>query len=127
MVEFEIDLRGQLGILGNLGLFVRRLKEVAGKAAAEAQVLAIHEWINARRSFTPRTGQLQQSIGWKFDQGTGISSVYANMPYAGSVEYGTSRSRAYPYLNPSADSQRRINLLRQAALEAMYESLRGLF
>jgi len=57
-------------------------------AMAERYVDEVHDFIDARRGFTPRTGQLQQSINWH-PNGGGAATVYANADYAGFVENGT--------------------------------------
>ena len=57
-------------------------------AAAEAFVKDTHEWIKSGNAFTPRTGRLEQSIGWH-PNGDGSADVYANADYAPYVEYGT--------------------------------------
>lgn len=57
-------------------------------AMAESYVDDTLDWIQSGRSFTGRTGQLAQSIGWR-PAGGGSSEVYANAEYAGFVENGT--------------------------------------
>jgi phage gpG-like protein len=60
---------------------------LAAKAAAEAYVDETLDWIKAGKGFTSRTGQLEQSIGWRpLADG---AEVYANKEYAGFVEFGT--------------------------------------
>lgn len=119
MIDLEIDLRGRLGPLANVGLFITRLREAAEKAAAEVYLSAIHEWIRSGRAFTPRTGFLESSINWRFDPEQRKAMVYANAPYAANVELGTRRSRPYPYMKPKADANRRLQLMQDAAREAM--------
>lgn len=46
-----------------------------------------------------RTGKLQQSIIHK--NSNSQSNVYVGVTYAKNVEYGTRKSRAYPYFMPS--------------------------
>lgn len=48
----------------------------------------MHDFIDAGRGFTPRTGQLQQSVNWR-PKGNGGAEVYANADYASFVERGT--------------------------------------
>jgi len=126
MIDLEIDLRGRLGPLGNVALFVGRLRQSAEKAAAEAYTLAIHEWIRSGRAFTPRTGFLESSINWRFDSSTRKAVVYANTPYAAHVELGTSRSRPYPYMKPRMDAENRLRLMQSAAREAMLGTIQSL-
>lgn len=59
----------------------------AAKAAAESYTDDIHDWIDAGSAFTPRLGQLQQSINWR--PLAGGAEVFANAAYAGFVEEGT--------------------------------------
>lgn len=54
------------------------------KHAAEAYTDSILDWIAMGNSFRGRTGQLEQSIGWRPD---GV--VYANAEYAPYLEFGT--------------------------------------
>ena len=56
--------------------------------AAESYVDDMLDWIDGGHSFTGRTGQLQQSIGWRSVL-NGSSEVYANARYATYVEKGT--------------------------------------
>ncbi|MEM3426729.1 MAG: HK97 gp10 family phage protein [Nitrososphaerales archaeon] len=47
----------------------------------------IHDWIDSKKAFTPRTGNLQQSIQIRFDSNKAVIS--ANASYASYVEFGT--------------------------------------
>ncbi len=69
----------------------KQLKEVISKAvkrAAEDYVENVHEFIDAGKTFTPRTGFLQQSIGWR-PLSKFRAKVFVNAKYASFVEYGT--------------------------------------
>lgn len=66
---------------------VRRAGILAAKRMAESWVEQTQDWIGAGRSFTGRTGHLEQSIGWR-PVGDG-AEVYAQADYAGYVERGT--------------------------------------
>lgn len=57
-------------------------------AAAESYTDDTLNWIAAGHAFSARTGQLEQSIGWR-PAGDGSAEVYANADYAGYVEQGT--------------------------------------
>ena len=57
-------------------------------AAAESFVDDTNDWIKQGNAFTPRTGRLQQSIGWH-STGNGAAEIYANAEYAGYVEFGS--------------------------------------
>lgn len=124
MIDFEVELRGELGRLAGLGLRFNRLREAAEKAAAESWTFDVRDWIHAGRAFTPRTGYLENSINWRFDPSARKAMVYANAPYAKFVEEGTRRSKAYPYLR--ADMERRKARMVEAAKAAMGAELRRL-
>lgn len=57
-------------------------------AAAERYTEDIHDWIKAGRAFTPSTGHLQQSIGWR-PEGRDSAVVFAQAEYAPYIEFGT--------------------------------------
>lgn len=91
-------------------------EELMQKAASEIAVVVLNglvkeaaEIARTGHTFTNRTGALQSSIGHTpatgdFMQGTLEASIQAVTDYAGFVEYGTSRNRAYPFLRPAIDS-----------------------
>ncbi|MDP1664132.1 MAG: HK97 gp10 family phage protein [Methylobacter sp.] len=62
--------------------------QLLANAMAESYTDDTLDWIQSGRSFTGRTGQLAQSIGWR-PAGNGSAEVYANAEYAGFVENGT--------------------------------------
>lgn len=64
-----------------------RLASLAAKAAAETYTEETLDWIRMGRSFTTRTGQLEQSIGWR-PEGKG-AVVYASAEHALYIEEGT--------------------------------------
>lgn len=79
--------------LGNLpsvlaALSDPRLLQLAVNAAAESYTDDTLDWIAAGRSFTSRTGQLEQSIGWR-GRGNGSAEIFANAEHAAYVEQGT--------------------------------------
>lgn len=54
-------------------------------------------------AYTDRTGNLTRSMGYEAHPlvyGKGVLILFANMWYAEAVEYGTPRSRPYPYFWP---------------------------
>ena len=54
------------------------------------------------RSYVPvDTGQLRDSIGYTYNTKTKRLNLYADMPYALFVEYGTSLTAAQPFLRPA--------------------------
>ena len=72
------------------GEAVRRAGILAAKRGAEEYVDAMRDYIQERRPFTPRTGLLEGSIGWRAE-GDG-ALVYAGgptAPHAWYVESGT--------------------------------------
>ena len=60
----------------------------AVKRAAQKYVEMIHETIDRGEAFTPRTGNLQRSIGW-YPKDDFSAVVFANAEYAPFVEFGT--------------------------------------
>jgi phage gpG-like protein len=66
---------------------VEKATRRAIKRAGERYHRMIHDYIDARKAFTPRTGQLQRSINIRFERFSAIISV--NTEYAPYVEYGT--------------------------------------
>jgi hypothetical protein len=62
--------------------------QLLANAMAESYTDDTLDWIQSGRSFTGRTGQLAQSIGWR-PAGNGSAEVYANAEYAGFIENGT--------------------------------------
>jgi len=67
---------------------LRRAVSLAVKRGAERYVREIHETIDRGEAFTPRTGNLQRSIGWRPQDETS-AVVFANAEYAPYVEFGT--------------------------------------
>lgn len=66
---------------------MRRAGLLAAKRVAEDYVDEIHTTIKSGRSFTPRTGQLEQSINWRGTDDGAV--VYAEAEHAPFIEYGT--------------------------------------
>lgn len=75
--------------------------------------------------YQDRTGQLTASIGFEiheFQSGRAQVIVFATMPYAEAVEYGTPTSRPYPYLYPKFYQYLPELMLRlQASLDRAFE------
>jgi len=57
-------------------------------AAAESYTDDTLDWIDGGHGFTPHSGQLQQSIGWR-PNGNGMATVFVNADYAMPVEFGS--------------------------------------
>ena len=86
MISITLDLGNVPSVLAALASAKTMQKVV--NAAAESYADDMHDFIDAKKSFTPRTGQLQQSINWE-PNGNGSATVYAQADYAGFVEEGT--------------------------------------
>ncbi len=87
MIDIRVDLGKAPQVLAALS--DPKMGVLAAKAAAEAYVDEMLDWIAAGKSFTTRSrkGGLAQSIGWRpLADG---AEVYANKDYAGFVEFGT--------------------------------------
>lgn len=66
----------------------------AVKRAGERYLTMIHEYIDQKRAFTPRSGHLQRSIQIRYTENSAIIS--ANAEYAPFVEYGTRPHTIFP-------------------------------
>jgi len=150
----RLDVKKELGpLFEEPGEVLRRAIRKAVKAAAERYTEMIHDYIDAGKAFKPRTGILQQSIGWRAE-GDDKAVVFANAEYAPYVEYGTRPhpirakkrralkipleggevlfrkavrhpgSRPYPFF--FAEQARREREANEAAREAILEYIRGL-
>ncbi|WP_020160522.1 hypothetical protein [Methylobacter marinus] len=89
MINITLDLGEAPSVLAALSH--PALAQQLVNVAAESYVDDMHDWIDAGRAFTPREGQLQQSINWH-PLGNGAAVIYANAAnaaYAGFVEDGT--------------------------------------
>jgi len=74
-------------LTGASDALLRGATSLGAKRAAESWVDDTQDWIAGGKSFTPRTGQLEQSIGWRpTNRG---AEVFANAETAPYVEYGT--------------------------------------
>lgn len=94
-MRLALDLSPALAeLIGSGPEQIRRAGTLGAKRAAEDYEQAIRDTIRAGSAFTPRSGHLEQSIGWRPD-GDG-AEVYANAPYAGAVERGTRPHRITP-------------------------------
>lgn len=89
-----------------LSEMIESLKAWRDKVQTDAIPAIQQRWIeivqNAAVDTVPvDTGFLQNSIHPEQDSSTTVS-VVADAPYAGFVEFGTSKMRAQPYLEPAA-------------------------
>ena len=74
---------------------IKRLISKGVVRAAERYTQEIDKYIDAGKSFTPRTGFLQNSIGWRL-LGKYQAKVFANAKYASFIEYGTHAHKIKP-------------------------------
>lgn len=82
----------------------------AGNIAEDAvKELGTIAFKSARQIVPVDTGRLKTSIEVEFERQNLISKaeIGTDVPYAGYVEYGTSRQRAQPYMRPSLTQARR--------------------
>lgn len=86
MITISVDLGNAPSVLAALGNPSNA--QLLANTMAEAYVDDMLDWIASGRSFTGRSGQLAQSIGWH-PAGGGSAKVYASSDYAGFVEHGT--------------------------------------
>jgi hypothetical protein len=86
MISITLDLGNVPSVLAALadGGIAQRV----ANAAAESYVDDTLDCVAEGKAFKSRTGQLEQSIGWR-PAGMGLSEVYANAAYAPFVEHGT--------------------------------------
>jgi hypothetical protein len=85
MIRIEWNPGSALSILH--ALQDPRLAVRCAKVAAQAYHESILDWIAMGHSFTSRTGQLEQGIGWRPDGDGAV--VYANAEHALYIEQGT--------------------------------------
>ncbi len=85
-LSISLDLGDTPSVLAALAN--ERTAQRVASAAAESYTDDMLDWIRDGHGFTPRTGQLEQSIGWR-GLGNGSAEVYANAAYARWVEDGT--------------------------------------
>jgi hypothetical protein len=86
----------------------------------------VSEEVKADHPYIDRTGGLTRSVGYTVESWRGRFiqvNVFATMPYAEAVEYGTSRSRPYAFLFPKfykylGELQQRLQIAVNAALAA---------
>lgn len=76
--------------------------------------------VYGEHAYIDRTGRLTRSVGYtveKWSERTVTCTIFATMPYAELVEYGTPRSRPYPFFWPVIWA--RVPLLETALQEMM--------
>jgi hypothetical protein len=64
----------------------------------------------ARRLVPVLSGQLRDSIGYVYRQSDKTLQLYADMPYALAIEFGSRTHRAQPFLRPALLSLRNFKL-----------------
>ncbi len=101
MLSISLDLGRVPSVLAALA--DPRNAQLVVNAAAQEYVTDIHAVIergatlSGVKTFTPHTGQLQDSINWR-PAGAGVAEVYARAEYAAFVEFGTGEHS----INPAA-------------------------
>lgn len=113
----DIEVKADLGFIAKLASLYPGAKEAVSEASAKSWYEDTMSWIKSKRAFTPRTGNLQKSIGYRKGE------VYANIFYASYVEYGTRKSRPFPYLD--ADIDNRVTRMNTAATLALRKHILG--
>lgn len=102
-MRFEFDFRPTIKKFENAS---KNAGNIAEDIVKELGTIAFK---SARQIVPVDTGRLKISIEQKFERRDLISEaeVGTDVPYAGYVEYGTSRQRAQPYMRPSLTQARR--------------------
>jgi len=86
VLNISLDLGNIPSVLAALG--DPRMAQKIANVAAECYNDDVHDWIDAGKGFTNRTGQLESNTNWH-GNGDGSATVYANTDYAGFVEDGS--------------------------------------
>jgi len=87
-MQLQIRIEGDaLQRLDRLPGVLEKARRLAAYRMAETYVDEVLDYITASKPFTPRTGHLEQSIGWR-PEGDG-AVVFAAAEYAPYVEFGT--------------------------------------
>ena len=87
MLRFELK-GGEKVEAKRLNKAVIRAAHRAGMKGAETYFEAMHDYIDAGKAFTPRTGNLQQSLGLR-PEGKAGALIYAQSEVADFLEHGT--------------------------------------
>lgn len=104
MARIEVKVKGVNDLLRNIDVCknsTRSIVEAAGVAVVSKEIA---EYAKATHPFQNQTGMLEESIHPlppKIEGDVVTGYVQAGKHYAPYVEYGTSHSAAYPYLNPA--------------------------
>jgi HK97 gp10 family phage protein len=82
-----------------------RAKAAVLKDLARAMTAAGKAWVAEARGLAPvRSGDLRDSIGSFYREGAQELVLYAGMPYAAFVEFGTRFRAAVPFMRPAVDA-----------------------
>jgi len=99
VIEFRINAKSMEELASQLRVKASKLQDYADEFVAAA----LAEAKRVAQTIVPvRTGMLRASIDYEF-MGRGRWSFSAGMPYAGFVEYGTSKMAARPYMRPALE------------------------
>jgi HK97 gp10 family phage protein len=112
-------------ILDELTPALDRVRRNLKPMVAEAMANVGMEMVDLAQSIVPvDTGQLQASINSQVDIEPELNlTFFADTDYAAYVEFGTSRSRAQPYMRPALDAnlEKLANAILQGCMDAFIE------
>lgn len=104
----EVKIDGLNDLLRNIDVLKDTV--LTAQAAGMAQVsIDVSEYAKANHSFQNRTYNLENSIQplpVEVEDNIVVGAVEAGMEYAPWVEFGTSKSAPYPFLNPAKEANR---------------------
>lgn len=120
MIDFETSLQTSRLTKILEKLEDKELEDKIQDAATEIYYSKIMEYIDSGRSFTPRTGNLQHSIGFDVNK-KGFSSLFSTAFYAPYVEFGTKIAAAYPFFYAGRDA--RLKAMQEKAAEVIKEAM----
>lgn len=91
-------MKSKVELVSNFKKFEQILEDATKKALLEAGSTMKAE---AERLVPVDTGNLRSSINFEVDSKTGELTLYAEETYAAAVEFGTSKQKAQPFLQPA--------------------------
>lgn len=109
MAGIKVEVKGINDLLRNIDLAKESTKNIVAAAGVAVVSKDVGEYAKANHPFQNQTGNLEASIHPLPVEIKGdyvIGYVQAGMEYAPHVEFGTSRSAPYPYLNPAVKANR---------------------
>ena len=109
MAGIEVEVKGVNDLLKNIDVCKNSVKTIVQAAGIAVVSKEIAEYAKATHPFQNQTGNLEASIHPLPVEVVGnvvTGYVQAGEHYAPYVEFGTSRSASYPYLNPAVKANR---------------------